>query len=36
MVRVVKHRYRLPREVANAMSLEILKVRLDGVVSNLI
>jgi len=35
-VRVVKHRHRLPREVVDAPSLESLKVRLDGALSNLI
>ena len=36
MMRVVKHRKRLPREVVNAPSLETSKVRLDGALSNLI
>ncbi|KFQ77687.1 hypothetical protein N335_11171, partial [Phaethon lepturus] len=35
-MRVVKHWYRLPREVADAPSLEAFKVRLDGALSNLI
>ncbi|KFW04147.1 hypothetical protein N327_06246, partial [Fulmarus glacialis] len=35
-VRVVKHWNRLPREVADAPSLETFKVRLDGALSNLI
>jgi len=35
-VRVVKHRHRLPREVADAPSLEAFQVRLDGGLSNLI
>ncbi|KFV98845.1 hypothetical protein N327_02301, partial [Fulmarus glacialis] len=35
-MRVVKHWHRLPREVVDAPSLETLKVRLDGAVSNLI
>ncbi|KAK4829869.1 hypothetical protein QYF61_007261 [Mycteria americana] len=35
-VRVVKHWNRLPREVVDAPSLETLKVRLDGALSNLI
>jgi len=34
-MRVVKSRHRLPREVADAPSLEIFKVRLDRVPSNL-
>ncbi|KFW04746.1 hypothetical protein N327_05248, partial [Fulmarus glacialis] len=34
--RVVKHWNRLPREVVDAPSLETLKVRLDGALSNLI
>ena len=33
MLRVVKHWHRLLREVADASSLEILKVRLDGALS---
>ncbi|KFV57857.1 hypothetical protein N341_08723, partial [Tyto alba] len=33
-VRVVEHWHRLPREVVNALSLETLKVRLDGALSN--
>jgi len=32
----VKHWHRLPREVVNAPSVEIFKVRLDGTLSNLI
>jgi len=35
-VRVVKHWHRLPREVADAPSLEMFKVRLYGAPSNLI
>ncbi|KFQ63286.1 hypothetical protein N334_12612, partial [Pelecanus crispus] len=35
-MRVVKHWNRLPREAEEAPSLEILKVRLDGALSNLI
>ena len=35
-VRVVKHWNRSPREVVEALSLETLKVRLDGDLSNLI
>jgi len=35
-VRVVMHWSRLPREVVAAPSLEVLKVRLDGALSNLI
>lgn len=31
MMRVVKHRSRLPREMVNAPFLEILKVRLDRI-----
>ena len=33
---VVKHWTRLPREVVDAPSLETLKVRLDGALSNVI
>ena len=33
---VVKHWHRLPSEVVDALSLEMLKVRLDGALSNLI
>ena len=36
MMRVAKPWHRLPREVVNAPSLETLKVRLDGALSNLI
>ena len=36
MVRVVKHRNRLPREVVEAPSLETFKARLHGALSNLI
>ena len=32
-VRVVRHWNRLPREVADALSLEILKIMLDGALS---
>jgi len=35
IVRVVRHWHRLPREAVDAPSLEILKVRLDGALSNL-
>ena len=35
-VRVVRHWNRLPSEVVNAPSLETLKARLDGALSNLI
>jgi len=35
-MRVFKHRKRLPGEVVNTSSLETFKVRLDGVLSNLI
>ena len=34
-IRAVRHWHRLPREVVDALSLETLKVRLDGTVSNL-
>ncbi|KFM00723.1 hypothetical protein AS27_12790, partial [Aptenodytes forsteri] len=36
MLRVVKHWYRLPRQVVDAPSLETFQVRLDGALSNLI
>jgi len=35
-VRVVRHWHRLPGEVVNAPSLETLKARLDGALSNLV
>jgi len=35
-MRVMKHWHRLPREVVDAPSLETSKIRLDGVLSNLI
>ncbi|KFQ59536.1 hypothetical protein N334_13105, partial [Pelecanus crispus] len=35
-VRVVRHWNRLPREAADAPSLEAFKVRLDGALANLI
>ena len=35
-MRVVKHWNRLPREVVAAPSLEVLKARLDGALSNLV
>ena len=35
-VRVVRHWNRLPREVVDAPSLEVLKARLDGALSNLV
>jgi len=35
-MRVVKHWNRLPREVVAACSLEVLKARLDGALSNLV
>ena len=34
--RVVKHWNRLPREVVDALSLEVFKARLDGALSNLV
>jgi len=36
MIRVVKHRNRLPKEVVDALSLETFKVRLDGALGNLV
>jgi len=36
MLKVVKHWNRFPRDMVNALSLEIFKVRLDGALSNLI
>ncbi|KFP21076.1 hypothetical protein Z169_00527, partial [Egretta garzetta] len=35
-LRVVRHWYRLPREAVDAPSLEVLKARLDGALSNLV
>jgi len=35
-LRVVRHWHRLPREAVDAPSLETLKARLDGALSNLI
>ncbi|KFQ92895.1 hypothetical protein Y956_13564, partial [Nipponia nippon] len=35
-MRVVRHWNRLPREAADAPSLEVFKARLDGALSNLI
>ncbi|KFM08474.1 hypothetical protein AS27_08254, partial [Aptenodytes forsteri] len=35
-MRVVRHQNRLPREVVDAPSLEVFKVRLDGALSNLV
>ncbi|KFO52791.1 hypothetical protein N302_02957, partial [Corvus brachyrhynchos] len=35
-VRVVRHWHRLPTEAVDAPSLEALKVRLDGALSNLV
>jgi len=35
-VKVVKHWNRLPREVVDASSLEVFKVRVNGALSNLI
>ncbi|KFR08614.1 hypothetical protein Y956_00978, partial [Nipponia nippon] len=34
--RVVRHWYRLPREVVDAPSLEVFKARLDGALSNMV
>ena len=36
IVRVVRHRNRLPRDVVDVPTLEVLKARLDGAVSNLV
>ena len=35
-MRVVKHWHRLPREAVDVLSLEVLKARLDGALSNLV
>ncbi|KFZ68894.1 hypothetical protein N338_08177, partial [Podiceps cristatus] len=35
-MRVVRHWHRSPREVVDAPSLEVFKVRLDGALSNLV
>jgi len=35
-MRVVRHWHRLPRDIVDASSLELFKVRLDGGLSNLI
>ena len=35
-VRVVRHWNRLPREVVDALSLDMFKTRLDGALSNLV
>jgi len=35
-VRVVRYRKKFPREVVDASSLEVLKARLDGALSNLV
>ncbi|KFZ53539.1 hypothetical protein N321_07676, partial [Antrostomus carolinensis] len=35
-VRVVRHWNRLPKEVVDSPSLEVLKARLDGALSNLV
>jgi len=36
IMRVVKHWKRLPREAVDAPSLEVLKARVDGALSNLV
>jgi len=36
MVKVVRHRTRLPRAAVDALSLEVFKVRLDGALSSLL
>jgi len=36
MMRVVRHWNRLPKEVVDAPSLEVLKARFDGALSNLV
>ncbi|KFQ92187.1 hypothetical protein Y956_00140, partial [Nipponia nippon] len=35
-MRVVRHWNRVPREVVDALSLEVFKARLDGALSNLV
>ena len=35
-IRMARHWYRLPREVVDALSLEMYKIRLDQALSNLI
>jgi len=35
-MRVVRHWNRLPRDVVDALSVEVFKARLDGVLSNLV
>jgi len=35
-VRVVRHRNRLPREAADAPTLELFRARMDGALSNLV
>ncbi|KFR14599.1 hypothetical protein N306_09882, partial [Opisthocomus hoazin] len=35
-VRVVRHWNRLPREAVDALSMEVFKARLDGVLGNLV